>query len=88
MVVGEGVGGALARREKGLGRSSRSVSAEGVDSSIGWLHVAGLDIEEVLLAASHPVAVALADDRDGETVDVRDVDACDGEVPPIGARFC
>lgn len=89
MVVGERVGGALARREERLGRGSRHVGAEGVDSGVGRvLDLAGPDVEEVLLAPGDPVAVALARDRDGEAVDERDVDACDGEAPALGAIEC
>lgn len=85
VVVGERVGGTLARREKGLGRSGRHVGAEGVDSSIRCvLDITDLDVEEVLLAPCNPAAVALAGDGDGEAVDERDVDACDGEVPGVG----
>lgn len=86
VVVGERVGGTLARREKGLGRSGRHVGAEGVDSRIRCvLDITGLDVEEVLLAPGDPVAVALAGDGDGEAVDERDVDACNGEVPVVRA---
>lgn len=86
VVVGERVGGTLARREKGLGRCGRHVCAEGVDSRIRCvLDITGLDVEEVLLAPCNPAAVALAGNRDGEAVDERDVDACDGEVPGVRA---
>lgn len=86
VVVGERVGGTLARREKGLGRSGRHVGAEGVDSRIRCvLDITSLDVEEVLLAPCNPAAVALACDWDREAVDERDVDACDGEFPGVGA---
>lgn len=85
VVVGERVGGTLARREEGVGRSGRHVGAEGVDSRIRCvLDITGLDVEEILLAPRNPVAVALACDGDGEAVDERDIDACDGEVPVVG----
>lgn len=85
VVVGERVGGTLARREKGLGRGGRHVGAERVDSRIRCvLDITGLDVEEVLLAPCNPAAVALAGDGDGEAVDERDVDACNGEVPVVG----
>lgn len=87
VVVGERVGGTLARREKGLGRSGRKVGAEGVDSRIRCvLDITGLDVEEVLLAPCNPAAVALAGDGNGEAVDERDIDACNGEVPCVGAE--
>lgn len=89
MIVGECVGGTLARREERLGRGSRHVGAEGVDDGVGRvLNVPGLDVEEVLLAPGDPVAVALARDGDGEAVDERDVDACDGEAPTFGTGWC
>lgn len=86
MVVGERVGGTLARREKGLGRSGRHVGAEGVNGCVGRvLDISGLDIEEILLAPCNPTAIALASDGDSEAVDERDIDACDGEFPGVGA---
>lgn len=86
VVVGERVGGTLARREKGLGRSGRHVGAERINSRIRCvLDITGLDVKEVLLAPCNPAAVALAGDGDREAVDERDVDACDGEVPGVGA---
>ena len=84
VVIGKCVSQTLARRKKGLGRSSIHVSTERVDSGMSCiLNIACLDVEQVLLAARHPVAVALACDWDGESVHKRDVDACDGEVPAV-----
>lgn len=89
VIVGKCVCGSLAWSEKWLGRSSRHVGTEWVDSRIGCVvSLPGPDVEEVLLAAGDPVAVALARDGDGEAVHERDVDACHGKVPPIGARIC
>lgn len=90
MVVGERVGGPFARREERIGRGGRHVGAEGVDGGVGRvLDLAGLlDVEEVLLAPGDPFAVALARDGDGEAVDERHVDACDGEAPAFGAGEC
>lgn len=88
MVVGERVGLALTWRKEGFGRSSIHIGSEGVDNGTSRiLNLTSLDIQKVLLAACHPVAVALAGDWDSEAVDEGDVDACDGKIPSVGTAL-